>query len=838
MMQQNTDDMKIFDRIKKEFTGIPANYKGISLVDSILNDIRYFFVSPTLLLCMNRATNNFELINIYSDERKLFPSGYPLLPEVGWQTKLAKINDTTWAYNSKTNGFYLLYIDTLNKTVRSPQQKFLPGYLCTTIFTDKLGKLWVGTPKGLFMEKKHPEIIKSFTIHLPDQPSGFAITSLYISSDKIFAGTNKEDILVLDKNTNTLIGRTRLKKLYWNAAIPLNFLLVHPDTLWAVTYSGLMWFHTTNYTSGNVFSADETNIEGSPLLFMDSKKNIWMGTSMVNRVYKYNAINKSLFVIEARDNPLFKVNVANTIAEDTEGNIWLGGDAIARWNSKTSRVDSLVQHLPSQRSWKKGYSLMGDSRQNVWTFVNDDGIARITGSGLPEHVRPPNFVHDKSVFVFPTLINDKVYIPTTSGIGLYSLADKKAVLFSESDGMPVDINISTVNFSLDKMDNSVWFAKQNTICVLQDRLNNIYMNSPTLSISELAVIKGDVLNYPKEKVSLKHFQNDIKISLSVLNFNDPGNMRFAYRFKNSDDSTWIDIGTQQNILLTNISPGTYNLQVKVNAYDNKWADSINEIEIVVKPPFWKTAWFLIGIALLIAGAVYYLYSYRIRQINQRANLDKLLAQTEMKALHTQMNPHFIFNCLNSIKQMILDNDNGKASRYLSKFAQLIRLTLNQSSKPFISLRTTIDYLHRYLEMEQVRNNRFTYSIETGEELNLEDTYIPPMLIQPFIENSIWHAELPENELLQISIRFFQKNNELICIVEDNGIGIQASLKNKEDNIKHHSFGIANIRQRIQVLNEKYNLKSTLNIEDKSDSLLYNSTGTLVTLHLPIKNTDA
>lgn len=234
--------------------------------------------------------------------------------------------------------------------------------------------------------------------------------------------------------------------------------------------------------------------------------------------------------------------------------------------------------------------------------------------------------------------------------------------------------------------------------------------------------------------------------------------------------------------------------------------------------------------------VVFLYRKRIKQINRQANIDKQLTETEMKALHAQMNPHFIFNCLNSIREMILNNENGQASLYLSKFARLIRITLNHSSKQFVSLTDTVDYLERYLEMESIRNNQFTYKIDVAKELNTHDVMVPPMLIQPFIENAIWHGSAQKKNIT-IQISFKQQENQLICIVEDDGIGIEESLKRKIDITHEPSVGIDNIKQRIELLNEKYNLHSTIQIQDKLTLSPANGTGTIVTLHLPIKTNE-
>jgi LytS/YehU family sensor histidine kinase len=218
-----------------------------------------------------------------------------------------------------------------------------------------------------------------------------------------------------------------------------------------------------------------------------------------------------------------------------------------------------------------------------------------------------------------------------------------------------------------------------------------------------------------------------------------------------------------------------------------------------------------------------------------------MAEYEIKALHAQMNPHFIFNCLNSIREMILNNEDPQASHYLSKFAHLIRITLNNSSKPFINLQNTIDYLQRYLEMELIRTTNFSYNIKTDEAIHPADIFLPPMLIQPFIENAIWHGTPSQKEPIEINIHFIHKDNHLLCIIEDNGIGIETSLKKKKEQGEiqgdHYSLGITNVKQRIGVLNEKYNLRSSVTIEDKNNLPGHTETGTLVTIYLPFKNTE-
>jgi LytS/YehU family sensor histidine kinase len=294
------------------------------------------------------------------------------------------------------------------------------------------------------------------------------------------------------------------------------------------------------------------------------------------------------------------------------------------------------------------------------------------------------------------------------------------------------------------------------------------------------------------------------------------------------------MGSQQNILLTNISPGTYKMQVKVYAFDNKWPEQTKEIEITIRPPFWKTPWFLVLLFLVIAGSCYYLYRRRIKGLKQKANLDKQLAQSEMKALHSQMNPHFIFNSLNSISQMVMNDEKINATRYLGNYAQLIRMNLEHSQQTFISLKENIEYLQLYLELEHTRTNNFVHKLEVDAGLEPNDIMLPPMLIQPFIENAIWYGPTGANSSMNLRIRFLKKNDELLCIVEDNGVGINASRENKNKKIPtHRSMGISNVRQRIKILNEKYGLNYRLLIVDKSSENGSGKTGTIVTLALPL-----
>lgn len=219
------------------------------------------------------------------------------------------------------------------------------------------------------------------------------------------------------------------------------------------------------------------------------------------------------------------------------------------------------------------------------------------------------------------------------------------------------------------------------------------------------------------------------------------------------------------------------------------------------------------------------------------NTNEQLAEARLSALQAQMNPHFVFNALNSIKRMILDGDSEKASRYLSKFALMIRMTLNHSKDIFVTLDENIEYLKAYLEMEQLRfDDSFSYTIFTSANIDASETSFPSLMIQPLVENAIWHGLLPARHDKKIMIRFTQCENTITCLIEDNGIGIRESARLKQMNgAIHHSLGLENLKKRIKIMNEKYDTNCTLEIVDLKD-VEKNKKGTRVTLQFNIINT--
>jgi LytS/YehU family sensor histidine kinase len=244
------------------------------------------------------------------------------------------------------------------------------------------------------------------------------------------------------------------------------------------------------------------------------------------------------------------------------------------------------------------------------------------------------------------------------------------------------------------------------------------------------------------------------------------------------------------------------------------------------------------IATLTGNKIKQVESEQVLNVKKKelAATNEHLAEAQLSALQAQMNPHFVFNALNSIKRLILDDEKDKASRYLSKFAQLIRLTLSHSRETFVTLRENVEYLNAYLEMEQLRfKDSFNATVKVDAAIDDDEAFIPSLMIQPLVENAVWHGLLHKEGKKKITVRFSANGPYIICSIEDNGIGIRRSEANKNvQHATHKSVGLDNLRNRIAIMNEKFDMDCSLTITDlnETDAAI---TGTLAVLKF--KNRD-
>jgi LytS/YehU family sensor histidine kinase len=251
-------------------------------------------------------------------------------------------------------------------------------------------------------------------------------------------------------------------------------------------------------------------------------------------------------------------------------------------------------------------------------------------------------------------------------------------------------------------------------------------------------------------------------------------------------------------------------------------------------PFWRNSFLGAIIALLLFATVLYLQQRRNKQKQHKAIeqilTEKRIAELEMQALKAQINPHFIFNCLNSIKGFIYDRDYLQADKYLDKFAELMRSTIDNSDAALISLKDEMNYLDNYLQLEKLRfDEKFDYTITASPDIDKENVFVPAMLLQPYVENAIRHGiRFLEDKKGVITIRATKENNLLVCEIEDNGIGRNkaAALKSSQ-HIEYQSRGMSISKRRADL----YHIKQEIVDKKEVDG---NCGGTKIIVKIPLE----
>jgi len=344
----------------------------------------------------------------------------------------------------------------------------------------------------------------------------------------------------------------------------------------------------------------------------------------------------------------------------------------------------------------------------------------------------------------------------------------------------------------------------------------------------------------KRHIFLKNDQNFFSISYTCNSYiNEEGNT-YTYKLEGADNN-WVAAGTRTEAFYTALVPGTYRFWVQAANSDGLRGKAYQLLTITIVPIWYQTGWFKAAAMILLLVVVYTFYRQHLlkerakvlaekhraiakqqeAEVKQmKAEFEKQLAQTEMAALRSQMNPHFIFNCLNSIKLYTLQNNTEAATEYLSKFSRLIRLVLENSRTTTIPLDAELEYLRLYLDMEVMRfKQKLHYTLSVAPGVDTSFVEIPPLLLQPYVENAIWHGLMHKAEGGQIDIHLsLQEESWLVITITDNGIGRTkaAELKSKGATAKK-SFGMKVTSERIALIKKLYQTDTEISVLDLVDN---------------------
>ena len=349
------------------------------------------------------------------------------------------------------------------------------------------------------------------------------------------------------------------------------------------------------------------------------------------------------------------------------------------------------------------------------------------------------------------------------------------------------------------------FIEQNKQLVTKLKVNGIKINNENKSIQKIITNDKAKLNY-----------NQNTIGLTFLTNAHPYPEKLTYEYRLNPNSEWSALSNTPAIFLPYLPPENYQIEVQVTDLSTGFKYSEVLLKLTISPPFWKAWWFSVAILCMLTFGTYMLYTHRIKRhkkIEEEKSLIKnRMEAVKMEALLAQMNPHFIFNAMNSIQLYIMDNDVDNAVLFLGEFSKLIRKNLDHCTRPYIFIYEEIEYLNSYIYVENKRfNNAVVVEFTVDTSIDTYSMEIPSMSIQPFIENVFVHAFPPNVTKPTLTIDFSLNAEQLlICTIKDNGVGFSKTAKKL-----HKSKGISLIKERLKLLG--YDIDTTLRITSSKNA---------------------
>ena len=522
--------------------------------------------------------------------------------------------------------------------------------------------------------------------------------------------------------------------------------------------------------------------------------------------------------------------VRDVFADVERRTVWIATEdyGLFRFDEKTARFTLYRQEENDPEHSLGAYivnAVCKDGQGHIWAATDPGGISRFNYSAP----KGKEFITLNSEDGLPsnqvtTLLTDargNVWAGTTKGLAWVDARSLRVRSFDKTDGMVTDfIDMPLALAANGEVLGSTVYGYQSfhPDSLLRSK------QSPGLLLTAFRIFDKDYadslnINYLK-KINLSWQQNFFSFEFASTDFSQPKKHEYAYRLVNYD-ADWIYVKNRHSASYTGVPPGDYVLEIKTGR-EGRWQEAGVRLGIHIAPPFWATWWFRGLVSLLVAAAIWGLYRWRIAQVKReealKTGFNQRIARTEMAALRAQMNPHFVFNCLSSINRFILVNKPEEASDYLTKFSRLIRLILDNSRTETVPLNKELEALQLYVEMEQMRfNDRFEYRLTVAEDVQTEHLEIPPLLIQPYVENAIWHGLMHKKAAGMLQLRVFYEGKKLVIEVEDDGIGRRRAMELKSRSATvNKSLGMKVTAERLEVINLLYGTNAEVETVDLVD----------------------
>jgi ligand-binding sensor domain-containing protein len=647
------------------------------------------------------------------------------------------------------------------------QQGFSFNALIRYIYEDKVGNTWICSRETGLIRYQQKGIL---TINETAYNRNF--NSICFWNNKLVAGTNEGQVYIYkgayDYKILTIGDQKNYSSWIRQLGADKNNLIIAAE--------GGLFSIDKNLTQKPIYTK-AVNVANKGFIFLNDSTLIAGNSAAVRKINFKN--------FQVTDS--FKVRVTK-LAVANENSIYVGANiGLYKWEyfknlNYLGDKNELLKNRVSALAYGKEDNLLfvGLALDTLAILQNDKIIATIPlGTKLPGNECRALFTEKKGV----------LWVGTNVALGrvTYTInnnkVDYKIAVFTTADGLAgKQINDIKAN------NDTIYVATNAGISIVPA---SISFEVPNIPVYITGISINNVDTVLQNSFSLAYWQNNINIRFNASDLGTTTDHVYEYKINNEP---W-HVVNNDNISLPQLSPGNYKIQVRTLNRDGNPSNIIAEVRVVIKNAFWKTSWFWALCTLILLAFLFYI-TQRRNKIKRETTVQKLLTEKklsdlELRALKAQINPHFVFNCLNSIKYLNYQKRFVETDIYLDKFSYLLRKTLDFSGLQKITWDEELAYSKNYLELEKLRlGEKLNYDILIEATIDISKTIVPPMLLQPYLENAIKHGirHLPGEEG-RVTIDLKRQQDKIICSIKDNGIGIDnATVINKKNNPTHISHG--------------------------------------------------
>ncbi|MBK9699862.1 MAG: histidine kinase [Flavobacteriales bacterium] len=752
--------------------------------------------------------------------------GHPGIAVMSWPGMRTDAAGRIWMMGTD---FYPMRFDPMDSSVvRVANAPDDPGTIASNFISDvamdREGRTWFATNSGVSVLVEEGF---TYAVHhmgrLVDDRTDVYVAAIEGTADGTLWMATELGLLSYDPRANAkrrdLLDPSEARS---NAILDL---CERGGVLWLATRNGIWSFdpHTRRARHFTGLPPDAGSMRGVVYAWItkDRQGMIWAGTWGRGLVRIDPATNACTWFAPDDADPKAPLSGQLLCATSTrDGDLWIGhgGKGLMRYVTSTGRFERVPVHgMPNDSAHTIVLAIQEDPSGRLWLGVRDVGLVRFEpATGRTEVF---GYEHGLRGLVIQAMRIDKrgrPWVGTTNELACFDPEQKRFV------AMPVAPGGAFSDFEAGcaaLKDGDLVFSSVNTLVRFDPLSFDAPAPPPAPALREAHVYNHRLPWLPGDSLVLGHEQDQVD-----LRFGAPSLPRaivaYSY-FLDGVSREWVTTATGV-ARFDHVAPGEYTLRMKARDRWGNWSPE-GALRFSVVPPWWRTLWARGLFALAIAGLIVVSFRLRLNWIRRRERKEEAMARSmnelRLQALSAQMDPHFVFNSLNSIDRFILMQRSEEASRYLNRFAKLIRLILHRTDQLTVPLKKEVEMLGYYMELESLRfETPFSFELKTDPRLLDRDVRLPPMLVQPFVENAIWHGLQHKQGPGRLQLDFRLHGEDLLITVEDDGVGREASARiNAQRRSDHQSKATELTENRLELLRRNAGLHSRVEIIDLRDA---------------------